>query len=324
MVILENKDRVIFDLPKKIVDIVHEYQTTGSVKISTNAEGIALGPTKLYEVLDYMCEKFHMEKSKITILTCNTEEHHAEYNVLVQGNHWIDNSKMVFQWTLPDKIPDLKTLGCFLGKPNWHRLIMSSWLYHNHRDQCLLTMHYDPESERHRIDGEFDKMNLEADPQDLISVLEFVKRCPVTLDEGFMNYTIGPDSHYNIIHRYSEIFLDLVVETYITGQCFFPTEKTLRPIIAKTPFVIMGPRGYLENLKRIGFRTFGQWWDEGYDEYTGYQRLGVIQNLLTEFFFWSPEQLAEVLGEMSETLNYNYQHLKKISGSDVKLVTNND
>jgi hypothetical protein len=319
MITLENKDRMFFDLPKKIIDILHEYQTSGTVIISTNAEGIALGPTGLYTALDYMCEKFHIEKSKITILTCNVEEPHTEYNIIVQDNHWIDRSKIIFQWPLKDKLLELKTLGCFLGKPNWHRLLVSSWLFNNYQHRCLLTMHYDPTMERHRIDGEFDKMNLEATPQDLISVLEFTKKCPIVLAEGFINYTIGPEHHYNIIHRYSEIFLDLVVETYITGQCFFPTEKTLRPIIAKTPFVIMGPKGYLENLKRMGFKTFGQWWDEGYDDYTGYHRVKAIQQVLTEIFTWSADKLNLILSEMHQTLLYNHIHLQKINGSAVKL-----
>ena len=59
--------------------------------------------------------------------------------------------------------------------------------------------------------------------------------------------------------------MDIVVETYVSGQSFFPTEKTLRPIIAQTPFIVMGPKGYLANLRRMGFMTFGQWWDESYD-----------------------------------------------------------
>ena len=67
------------------------------------------------------------------------------------------------------------------------------------------------------------------------------------------------------LEHYQKFLIDLVLETYATGATFFPTEKTLRPIIAKTPFIIFGPSGYLENMRRIGFKTFNNVIDESYD-----------------------------------------------------------
>jgi hypothetical protein len=40
MVNLPNKDRIIFDLPHRVVDIIKEYQDTGRIEISVNNEGI--------------------------------------------------------------------------------------------------------------------------------------------------------------------------------------------------------------------------------------------------------------------------------------------
>jgi hypothetical protein len=313
MITLPNKDREIFDLPLRILDIVKEYQETGEVVIDTNHEGINLQTANFYKTLDYACEKFNIKKSCITIVTTNVEESHEAYNIKIVGNHWVDLSKKQFDKALPEK--NIKyNVGCFLGKPNWHRLVLAAWLHNNYKAQTLLTCHYDPMSERHKIDSELTNVNVECS-QELISVVKFIDHCPITLSEGFIDYTIGPDKHYNIIKEYDKIFVDLVVETYVSGASFFPTEKTLRPIIAKTPFVIMGSRGYLENLRRIGFKTFSKWWDESYDDYSGYSRIVEIRKVLTKIF----ELDTNTINEMQEVLNYNYSHLKSLTPGSVKL-----
>ncbi|CAB4128934.1 hypothetical protein UFOVP112_106 [uncultured Caudovirales phage] len=319
MIDLPNKDGLIFDLPQRIADMIKEYQITGSLFINTNNEGISLRAVNFYNVLDYVCEQFNIDKSKVTIRTTNAEEIHNEYKILTVKDHWIDMSKDAYNILLDPKQSTLATVGCFLGKPNWHRLIISAWLYNNYKSQCIQTMHYNPADELHKIDSEFTKINVEASQEDLESVVSFIKHCPVTLNEGFINYTIGPDKHYNIISQYSNIFLDLVVETYVIGNTFFPTEKTLRPIIASTPFIVMGPQGYLENLRRMGFCTFNKWWDESYDNYAGYQRTQIIRGLLTDIFTWDQAKVTRLLVEMADTLDHNYNHLKKITGSAVKL-----
>jgi len=319
MIDLPNKDGLIFDLPQRIADIIKEYQSTGALVINTNNEGISLQAANFYNVLDYVCKEFNIDKSKVTIRTTNAEEVHSEYNILIVKDHWIDMSKDTYNISLESKKDTLATVGCFLGKPNWHRLIISAWLYNNYKSQCIQTMHYNPADELHKIDSEFTKINIESTQADLESVVAFVKHCPVVLDEGFINYTIGPDKHYNIINQYSNIFVDLVVETYVIGNTFFPTEKTLRPIIAHTPFIIMGPQGYLENLRRMGFQTFNNWWDESYDNCTGYQRIQLIKDLLKDIFTWDQLKLNQILTEMYDILDHNHSHLKKITGSATKL-----
>jgi hypothetical protein len=121
----------------------------------------------------------------------------------------------------------------------------------------------------------------------------------------------------NIIQIYDQIFCDLVAETYITGNSFFPTEKTLRPIIAKTPFIVLGPKGFLQNLKKLGFLTFSDWWDEEYDNFSGIERIRMIQNTVNSIMQWDDYKLAQVLKEMQPTLNNNlntymeYKYVKK-------------
>ena len=43
------------------------------------------------------------------------------------------------------------------------------------------------------------------------------------------------------------------------------TEKTMRPIAAKMPLVLMSVPGALKELRNLGFQTFGSYIDESYD-----------------------------------------------------------
>ena len=318
MINLLNRDREIFDLPLRTVDIVQEYQNTNNVVIHTNSEGVCLHSAKFYPALDYICDKFNIDRSRVTIVTNNVEEAHTNYQILVRDNHWIAKCKPIFNYKLDAKSAELKHVGCFLGKANWHRLILSAWLHTNYKEKSLLTMHYDPQSERHRLESGMTDINVFA-PEELLPVAQFVKHCPIILDEGFIDYTIGPPTHYNIIHQYKNIFVDAVVETYVSGQSFFPTEKTLRPIIAQTPFVIMGPAGYLGNLRRMGFQTFDRWWSEDYDNYSNYERLCQIKQVLDGIFKLDNNNLHDLLVDMQSTLEHNRTHLQKMDASRVKL-----
>lgn len=317
MIILSNKDRIIFDIQNKILDIIKEYQDTGEVTITTNNEGICLTSSGLYDILNSICSQWGFDKKKIKIITPNAEESHPDFNIEIVGNHWVGFSKVAYNILLDEKTPKY-TVGCFLGKPNWHRLITSAWLFNNHHDKTLQTMHYDRYSERHRIDCELTEININA-PSELLSVVNFIPNCPLVLDEGYINYTIGPDKHYNIMHQYKNIFIDLVSETYISGMTFFPTEKTFRPIIAKTPFITIGPSGHLANLQRIGFKTFDKWWDEGYDMKSDYDRILAIREIMNTIYQLTPSEMRDILIEMSPVLEHNYNILKTLNNNDTKL-----
>jgi hypothetical protein len=313
MVVLQNKDTHIYDLPIRVADIIQEYQLHNQVVITTNSEGICLDSADFYTTLDYICKQFGIPKNKITIETPNAEEWHPEYIIKNLPNHWIDRSKTFFNCNHDYTKKLNKTLGCFIGKPNWHRLILGTWIHKNFIEKSLLTFHYDKQQERHIIDSELTEISRNANIE-LSDVLTFINFCPLVLEEGFLNYTIGPPIHYNLLSKYQSIFLDMVVETYVAGKSFFPTEKTLRPIIAKTPFIIMGPQGYLSNLQRIGFRTFNRWWSEDYDKYNNYQRLLEIKKVLNFIFSLSESTLYQWLEEMNEVLTHNHDLLKKING----------
>lgn len=64
---------------------------------------------------------------------------------------------------------------------------------------------------------------------------------------------------------YHLTFLDVVTETLFDIPHVFISEKTLRPLITETPFVVFGAAGTLAHLRSFGFKTFDKFWDESYD-----------------------------------------------------------
>ena len=68
----------------------------------------------------------------------------------------------------------------------------------------------------------------------------------------------------DLIDAYSRSKIELVSET--ETSFFFITEKTIKPIRAGIPFVIVGCHHYLKKLRKLGFKTFSPYIDESYDD----------------------------------------------------------
>ena len=97
-------------------------------------------------------------------------------------------------------------------------------------------------------------------------------------------YTGQLDTNANLLNFYHKFQIELVAETCCLGETFFPTEKTIRPIVGRRPVLIFGPQNFLSNLKQLGFQTYSQCWDESYDNLEGQRRwqamLEVIQHIV--------------------------------------------
>jgi hypothetical protein len=68
--------------------------------------------------------------------------------------------------------------------------------------------------------------------------------------------------------KYLVSMLHVVTETYADSTNFpdsFVSEKTFKPMFYKRPFIVVGQWKTLEGLKRLGYRTFGEHWNEEYD-----------------------------------------------------------
>jgi hypothetical protein len=102
-------------------------------------------------------------------------------------------------------------------------------------------------------------------------------------------------------------FLYVVTETcYWERKCHL-TEKIFKPIVSRMPFVLVGPAHNLAYLRSYGFKTFDHWIDETYDTIEDpIERMHAIGSVLLDISNRSLDDLQEMLCEMQEVLDYNY------------------
>lgn len=117
------------------------------------------------------------------------------------------------------------------------------------------------------------------------------------------------------IDFYQKSYFSLVSSTMAFGyqeQSVGFTEKEVKPILAKHPFLIHNLPGALSHMKNMGFLTFSKWFDESYDiEKDDFNRMNMIALEVKRLSNLSNEVWNNMLDEMYPVLMHNYNRLVK-------------
>lgn len=112
---------------------------------------------------------------------------------------------------------------------------------------------------------------------------------------------------------YKECFCAIVNETRYAQPYGYFSEKTLTPINAMVPIILVAPPKTLEYLKTFGFKTFDRWWDESYDQEEDHEnRLLKIFDIIDYINNKSFDELTKMYKEMHDVLLHNKEILKKL------------
>jgi hypothetical protein len=85
------------------------------------------------------------------------------------------------------------------------------------------------------------------------------------------------------------------------------TEKTFKPIMMKTPFILFGQPFILKKLKEYGYMTFNNCWDESYDEEISHvKRANKIADVITRLTKLSDREFADLLQRAKDIVEHNY------------------
>lgn len=108
--------------------------------------------------------------------------------------------------------------------------------------------------------------------------------------------------------RYQPLFLQRALWNVVTESVGdypygYLTEKTVKAILTKRPFVILGGQQSLKTVRDLGFKTFDRWIDETYDQHNTFANR-VDQAISSLAKFSAP--LQQTCSEMIETLDYNF------------------
>lgn len=115
---------------------------------------------------------------------------------------------------------------------------------------------------------------------------------------------------------YLDTCIHLVTETsYDQNELFF-SEKIIKPIVNFQPFIVFGPFNYLKQLKKFGFKTFSDFWDESYDEIEdGKERYFKIMDLVFYLNSKSINELNDLYKKTKEICIHNESNFYKIKFS---------
>jgi hypothetical protein len=315
---LWNKDMIAEYLYKCFVNRI-------PAEIDLTPEGFSADALGLYSLLDKFCSTTGYDKRNITIKTGNMIESHPHYVIHRDSNSWYEIN-LIQGWLQGKKINSGTTpylhFSNFISRTHWSRLWIATILDTYYRDKTLQTYHYDLERDNYnpnRYTGIDDLIKHGCNLY--VEAVKFINLCPKTIDIDFLRdlnntknsvfqhensyYPIQHPSNLNILQYYNHIFVDIVVETTFSGQGFFVSEKTWRPIIAQRPFIVVSNRNFLNNLRKLGFQTFESIWSENYDKFGGADRIHAVHELLDQISQWSNNELENKLISIKEILIHN-------------------
>jgi hypothetical protein len=86
-------------------------------------------------------------------------------------------------------------------------------------------------------------------------------------------------------------------------ETVFLSEKVFKPIACQHPFVILGNKGSLKELKKLGYKTFHDLIDESYDNMNSNDRFHAIKDIINTLK--SNQDKLEWFGWLRPTLEHN-------------------
>jgi hypothetical protein len=117
-------------------------------------------------------------------------------------------------------------------------------------------------------------------------------------------YKPGPNTNRSLLKFYDQFQIELIAESVVRGPSFFPTEKTVRPIMGSRPFLAFAPKHFVKHLQNFGFKTFASLWNEDYDNFEGIERWHAIRATVDGIIEHGYDcNLAQ------DIVKYNYHHL---------------
>jgi hypothetical protein len=308
-------DCKIWNKEQFVIDVIKEGMVTdGVICIALNAEGPCCKETHIDAVLSDIASTFDISADRFVINTAN-QIRSSRYKEIRWINDILTGAHQKIKSYIPVKSTLKKTFGIFIGRSNWQRLGIASYIWNTQKDNSVMTFHYDPRVEYHRSNVGLEELLCKY-PDGLGDVFPFLGVLPLTHDT--VSYPIlWSDNAYDLDALYDDIFCEIVCETYFSGRTFFISEKTYRCIVNKRPFIVQGPKWFLKNLRKLGFKTFSKWWDEGYDEDHSDSRFETLTHHVDWIGSQNEQTISNWYQEMQSTLEHNYNTLRNLTNEQI-------
>lgn len=153
-----------------------------------------------------------------------------------------------------------------------------------------------------------------------VAPLEINCKYPVNTITGQTDYlkypvgTQGSPSDYRMDEAYLKCFCAVVTESYFAMPTGIVSEKILNAVKLGRPFVLVAPPRTLEYMHKLGFQTFGRYWDESYDTESDHeQRMIKILTVLDYINSMSMGELKAWYANMKDILEHNAEVVRQLA-----------
>ena len=104
---------------------------------------------------------------------------------------------------------------------------------------------------------------------------------------------------------YNKSAYSIITESFINNDFTFFTEKITKALLGRRLFVVISGVGYLENLRRLGFKTFENVIDESYDQVEDdKKRFDMVIEQIEQLL---QKDQVEVLLKIKDICEHNYE-----------------
>jgi hypothetical protein len=285
---------------------------------------------KFIVVLETICIENNWPKHKFRLVTGNwIQDDNVWPNIRIKDHLLINAFTHMQSKTIATKKNFTRYFGNFIGGSSFSRLFIASQLFTKFGDKTCQTFRRDPNNPMHASKLYIDQLIFQFaseklwQNQYLNDISNLLAACPIEKD--YDKYLLNKDHHgyeegawdSEILSWYNSFFCDIVCNTFVLGKQFCLDEKIGRPIVMGNPFIVLGPKGYLHNLKRLGFKTFGTFWNESYDDTTGAQRCVAVMDLIEQLSKKTLDQIKAMHNEMQPILAHNQQRYQQIDQQQI-------
>lgn len=209
-------------------------------------------------------------------------------------------------------------------RPRPHRVVLFTEIMKNNelRDNCVISIGgCDLQDDKMLENDWVDVYNRMVDSNYKHSKNEGIEF--LTKYDNTKNCFVDSNPNFNLAFNINDTlqlntFVSVVTETLFENDTVFFSEKIFKPIFTCQPFIILGNPHMLRELKKLGFETFEEYWDESYDLETDFtKRTEKVIDTIKSINKKSNEELFEMTKKMSNKLKHNYFNLTNKSKEEI-------
>jgi len=157
------------------------------------------------------------------------------------------------------------------------------------------------------------------------TIKTWCNRLPLTVDQTDFNQNWAINTSYTHLHDQTlfQIVNETLVDSYHNTSLFY-SEKSFRPIACFQPMIIYGQQGCNKYLEKLGYKTYHDWFDLGFDDepdnIVRYQKiLKCIEDICSFLDKASKSQKIEWRFQRADILKHNFKNMISSNYSKLKL-----